>query len=74
MPVTRMVVSRGVVAYILGKALVVQKLDEPNSQRVVNRQSNLVALAISEGGNSVATADDFGKIYILRNLHDLLSR
>jgi hypothetical protein len=66
--VTKMARRGEQLVYILGKALVIQSMTHGEQVRVVNRQSHLVSLALSSDASTLAVGDDFGKIYLVRNL------
>ena len=71
--VTKMAVEGDTLVYILGKAIVIQSLVHADRVRVINRQSQLVSLCLSGDCETLAVGDDFGKIYVIRNIQALLT-
>jgi len=65
--VTKMVVAKENLAYILGKNIVTQSLVNESATKVISRQAKLVSIALSSDSKKLAVGDEFGKIYVLYN-------
>lgn len=74
-PITGMVARSNLLAYIVGKAIVIERIENTGGDRIDNNQavkrvlslqSKPTCIALSPDGSLIAVGDEYGKIFVVR--------